>query len=86
MFERMEVAEQVYEGGTPSKIPTRAETNREGHVRKQKLGEAASPANPETDRAGKRRTKMQATRAIGPLEGKNDCCMEPGTIQKSVKY
>ena len=36
MFERMEVAEQVYEGGTPSKIPNRAESSCDGHVRKQK--------------------------------------------------
>ena len=34
IFERVEVAEQVYEGGTPSKIPTRAYANRDGHVRK----------------------------------------------------
>ena len=34
MFEPMEVAEQVYKGGTPSKISTRSEANRDGHVRK----------------------------------------------------
>ena len=38
MFERMEVAEKVYEGGTPYKTQTRAEANRHGHVRKQKGG------------------------------------------------
>ena len=30
----MEVPEQVYEGGTPSKTPTREEAKRDGHVRK----------------------------------------------------
>ena len=46
MFERMEVPEQVYKGGTPSKIPTGAETNRYSHD-KTKGGEAASPPHPE---------------------------------------
>ena len=41
MLERMEVAEHVYEGGTPSKIPTREYANRDGHVRKLKGGESA---------------------------------------------
>ena len=34
MFERMEVADQVYERGTLSKTPTREEANRGGHFRK----------------------------------------------------
>ena len=38
MFARMEVAEEFYERGTPSKTSTRAEANHEGHVRKQKGG------------------------------------------------
>ena len=31
----MEVSEQVYKGGTTSKITTREESNRDGHVRKK---------------------------------------------------
>ena len=34
MLKRMEVSEQVYEGGTPYKIPTRTESNRGVHVKK----------------------------------------------------
>ena len=36
MFDPMEVTEQVYKGGKPSKISTRSEANRDSHVRKQK--------------------------------------------------
>ena len=54
----MEVAEQVYEEGTPSKTPIREEANRDGHIRKQKGGESASPTNSEKDRAVKHKTKM----------------------------
>ena len=46
MFERTEVTEQVYKGGTPSKTPAREETNRDIHARKQKGVESASPTNP----------------------------------------
>ena len=53
-FEHMDIAEQVYEGGTPSKITAhRADANRVSHSRKRKGGEAASPTNPEKGRAGK---------------------------------
>ena len=38
MLERMEVAEQVYKMVTPSKTPTRSESNRGVHVRKRKGG------------------------------------------------
>ena len=57
MFEQTEIAEQVYEGGTPSKTPTRADANREGHIRKCKGGESASPTNPKKGRSDKRKTK-----------------------------
>ena len=40
MFERMEVSEQVCEWVTPSKKPTRAETNCDSNIRKRKEGEA----------------------------------------------
>ena len=53
IFECMEVAEHVYEGGTPYKIPTREESNRDGYVRKWKGGESASPTKPEKGRTGK---------------------------------
>ena len=41
MLDRMEVAEQVYEGVKYYNTPTWSEANRDGHVRKRKGGEAA---------------------------------------------
>ena len=46
MFDCMEVAKQFYKGVTPSKVPTWADTNRDGQVRKRNGGESASPTNP----------------------------------------
>ena len=57
MFERMEIAEQVYDRQTPSKKRLRSDSNHDSHVRKRKGVESASPANPKKSRAGKRKTK-----------------------------
>ena len=38
MFNQMEIAEQVHEGGTPSKTPIRADPNRDSHVRRRTGG------------------------------------------------
>ena len=57
MFKHMKVAEQVYEGVTPSKTPTMVESNSDGHINKRKGGEATSPTNPKKGRVGKRKTK-----------------------------
>ena len=87
MFERTEVAKQVYEERTPSQTPTRAEAKRDGHVRKRKGGEYDSPTIPEKGRADKRRTKMQAIRAMRPTKQKiHACCMASDTPQRSVNY
>ena len=64
MFDRMKIAEQVYKGGTPSKTPTREESNNDGHVRKLKGGEDASPTNPNKVRASKLKKKIQSTRVM----------------------
>ena len=56
MSDCMEVAEQVYEGGKPSKIPAGGKSNRDSHAGKQKGGEYASPTNTKNGRAGKRKT------------------------------
>ena len=53
MFTIMEIAEQVYKGGTPSKTIKRADANRSSHSRNKKGREASSPPNPEKDRNGK---------------------------------
>ena len=57
LFEIMEVAKIIYKDVNTSKTPIRAEANRAIHIRKRNVGEAASPTNPETGRAGKRRTR-----------------------------
>ena len=38
MFKQMEISEQVDEGGTPSKTPTRSDDNRDVCVRKKRGG------------------------------------------------
>ena len=56
MFEHMEIAETVYEGGTPSKITKlRTDVSRDNYGRKSKGGKAAFPTNPEKGCAGKRK-------------------------------
>ena len=74
MFERMEVSEQGYEEGTSCKTPTSEEANRDGHVRKWKGGEAASPTIPEKGRAGKRKTKS-AGHTSDALTGAKKTCL-----------
>ena len=51
----MEVAEQSYEWGTPSKTPIREYANCVSHGRKQKGGVSTFPTNTEMVRAGKRK-------------------------------
>ena len=65
MFEIMEVAEKVYEGGTTSKTPIGADSNRASHGRKQKGRAANLTTNTKKGRAGKRKAKMQAIQVIG---------------------
>ena len=67
IFEWMEIAEQVYEGGTPSKNTTWADSNRASHGIKLNEREAASPTNPEKGRVGKRKKFMQAIQVIVQL-------------------
>ena len=57
MFERMEIAEHVYEGQTPSKKIPGAYANRDSHARKIKGGESDSPTNPDKGFYGKHNTK-----------------------------
>ena len=87
MFELIEVFEQIYKGVTPSKTPTTAEANIDGHIRGKNGGEAALPTNPEKGRDGKRKKKIQAIQAIRPpKQNRHYCCMAPETPQRSVKY
>ena len=86
MFERMEVSEQVYKWGTPYKILTRAESNRESHVRKRKGLEVSLPTNPKKGRAGKRKTKNIGHPSNAPIGEKKTCLFHgPGHYSKVLK-
>ena len=68
-FERMEIAEQVYEGVTPSKTTTREEADCVSHGRRHKGGEAASPTNPKKGRTGKRKNNNTGHQSYFPTGG-----------------
>ena len=86
MFKKMEVAGQVYEGLTTSKTPTRAEANRDGHVRKLNGGEYASPTKPDKGCAGKSKTKNAGHPSDAPTRSKNICLLHgPGHTYEECK-
>ena len=75
MFERMEVAEQAYKGGKPSKTPTRSEANRAVHVRKLNKGEFNLLTKPKKGRTGKLKTKNAGHPSDAPTGAKNTCLL-----------
>ena len=82
----MEVMEQVYKGGTPSKISNhRADTNFSSHGSKWKGVESNLPTNPKKVRAGKRKKIMKTIQAIGRLLIKHACFISPDTPQSSIR-
>ena len=86
MLERMEVAEEVYKGGTPSKIPTREEANRCGHVRKLKGGKSAFPTNPKKIRANKYKKQNSGHPIDAPTRAKKTCVLRaPGHSSAECK-
>ena len=46
MFERMEISEAIYEGGSPSKNTQMEESDRPSYLRKKNVGASASPSKP----------------------------------------
>ena len=84
MFKRMEVAEQVYKGGTSYKKPARAESKRGVHVRKRKGGEYTSPKNPRKGRSGKLKTKLRAIWLILPPDQKYVLVAWPWTLLRGL--
>ena len=54
----MEIADQVYKGGTTSKKAIRAESDHASHGKKRKGWESTSPTNPEKFRTGKFKTNQ----------------------------
>ena len=57
----MEISEQGYEVGTPSKTTAREDVDRASYVSKRKGGKPASPTNPKKGSAGKRKKKKSST-------------------------
>ena len=87
MFEHMEVSEQIYETGTPSKTPTMLKANCDGNVRGKKEGEATSSTNPEKGHSGNRKTKNAGHLSDAPTGAKKHaCCMSPDTPHSSITY
>ena len=86
MFERMDIAEQVYKGGNISKTSNKAEAERASHSRKLKGVESASPTKPENFHAVKRNKIMQAIRAmIQTVQRRHDWCMASDTLRQSAR-
>ena len=84
MFDKIEIAEQVYEGKSLSKRIIRADAKRDSHVRKRKVVEATLPNNLKKVRAGKGKTKnavYYSDKTTGAE--KNSCCMDPDTPLRS---
>ena len=77
LLERMEIEEKTYKGGSTSKNPTRADSNRAIHGRKRNGGEAALPKTPKTGCAGKRKTRNAGHPRDRPTGGKP--CLLHGT-------
>ena len=75
MFERMDIAEQVYEGGKKSKNTQWAEDNRASLGRKQNGGGATSPYNPEKGRAEKCKRNHSGHLSDDLNGAKNTCLM-----------
>ena len=77
MFEHMEIAEVIYEGGTPSKDNQRAEADRVSSVRNKKGGASASPPNPEQGCASKRK-RINAGHPSNDSTGAKNTCLLHG--------
>ena len=71
LFKRMEVAKKIYECGNTYKTPIRVDANRAIHDRKLKGGESALSTNPNTVRAGKRKTRNASHPGNRPTRGKS---------------
>ena len=86
MFERMEIAEAIYEGGAPSKNSQQAEADRSSFGRKQKGEGSASPSNPEKGRADKRKRNDAGHPSNAPNGKKKTCIFNgPGHSSEECK-
>ena len=85
LSEIMEVVDKIYEGGNTYKTPSRTNSNRASHDGKRKGGESASPTNPETGRAGKRKTRNAVHPIYHPTGGKICLVHGPGHSEEQCK-
>ena len=72
IFERMEIADEIYKGGAPSQNSQQAEYNRAIFGRNQKGWWAASSYNPKKGRAGKRKKIDSGHPSNAPTGAKKD--------------
>ena len=87
IFECMEIPEQVYEVGTPSKITTHREyANLASHGRKHKGGESTLPTNPEKGRTGNQKKNYSGHPSDQTTSDRTYVLHDPDTPQRSVKY
>ena len=85
LFEIMEAAEKIYEGGNTSKNKPRTESNRVSNGRKRKGGESASTINPEMGRSGKCKTRNSVHLINRPTGGETCLCHGPMNSIKECK-
>ena len=85
MFELMEIDEQVYEGGTPSKTTNGEDSNCAGHIRKYKGGESALSTNPKKGCIGKCKKNYAGHPSDAPTGGKTCLLHGPGHSTEECK-
>ena len=86
MFERMEIAELIYKGGSPSKNTQRAEDERASSGRNKKGRAYASPSKPEQGRTSKRKRINAGHPRYDPTGAKKTCLMHvPGHSSEECK-
>ena len=86
MFDHMEVADQLYEGGKYYKTTNhRADANPTIHGSKYKGGESASPANPDKGRAVKSKKNNAGHPSDWTTSKNHYCCTDPGNPRKIAR-
>ena len=75
MFERMEMAEEIYEGVSPSKNNQQAEADRSSSGRNKNGGASTSPSNTKQGRAGKRKISNAGHLGDEPTGANNTCLL-----------
>ena len=81
----MDIAEQFYKEGTPSKTTIGGYSNRASHFRKHKGVEAALLANTEKVRSGKRKTNHACHPSDQPTSAKTCLVHGPGNYTEECK-